>query len=99
MSSTSKTENEPRPEGVNIPASLSNTGKMELVERIAASHHLNKSVRLSELLRYLVERSINSPAEGLREQEIGANLFGRDADYDTSQDNIVRVRRGARSHS
>lgn len=91
MSSTSKTENEPRPEGVNIPASLSNTGKMELVERIAASHHLNKSVRLSELLRYLVERSINSPAEGLREQEIGANLFGREADYDTSQDNIVRV--------
>lgn len=91
MSSTPGTENESLPDGANVRASLSNTAKMELVERIASSHHLNKSVRLSELLRYLVERSINGPAEGFREHEIGANLFGREADYDTSQDNIVRV--------
>jgi hypothetical protein len=65
--------------------------KRQLVARIAASQQLNKSVRLTELLTYLTEKSITGMVSGLREQEIGANLFGRDQDYDTSQDNIVRV--------
>jgi DNA-binding response OmpR family regulator len=73
------------------PAQLSPAQKRELVARIARTPHLNRSVRLTELLTYLVERSIGDVSEGLREQEIGANLFGRDPNYDTSQDNIVRV--------
>lgn len=73
------------------PAKLSPTQKRELVSRIANAPHLNRSVRLTELLTYLVERSIGEVAEGLREQEIGTNVFGRDPNYDTGQDNIVRV--------
>ena len=73
------------------PAQLSPAQKRELVARIARTPHLNRSVRLTELLTYLVERSIGDVSEGLREQEIGTNLFGRDPNYDTSQDNIVRV--------
>lgn len=73
------------------PARISPVQKRELVVRIANTPHLNRSVRLTELLTYLVERSIGEVAEGLREQEIGTNVFGRDPNYDTGQDNIVRV--------
>lgn len=73
------------------PARISPVQKRELLTRIANTPHLNRSVRLTELLTYLVERSIGEVAEGLREQEIGTNVFGRDPNYDTGQDNIVRV--------
>lgn len=62
-----------------------------LVVRIAASSQLNKSPRLTELLHYLTAFAWNETAEGLHEQEIGVQVFGRAAGYDTSQDNIVRV--------
>lgn len=77
-------------EGIG-PDSLSVAEKRQLVARIATSPQLNKSVRLTELLTYLTEKSITRTSDGLREQEIGTNLFGRDPDYDTGQDNIVRV--------
>ena len=91
MISTTETRTDSTSEESVPKASLSAGEKLRLVERIASSHHLKKSVRLTELLRYLVERSISGSADGLREQEIGTNLFGREEDYDTSQDNIVRV--------
>lgn len=83
--------NRSRTESNPLPASLETPEKLQLVERIAASPHLNKSVRLTDLLRYLVGRAVENPAQGLREQEIGTNLFGRAEDYDTNLDNIVRV--------
>ncbi|MFM8394458.1 MAG: helix-turn-helix domain-containing protein [Acidobacteriota bacterium] len=91
MTSTQKPDNILPNNFASAKLHLSAIDKLRLVDRISASPHLNKSVRLTELLRYLVEQSINEPAEGLREQEIGANIFGREEDYDTSQDNIVRV--------
>jgi hypothetical protein len=65
--------------------------KWELVKRIAASSHLNKSPRLTELLQYVTERALDENASVIHEQEIGANVFSRADAYDTSQDNIVRV--------
>ncbi len=62
-----------------------------LVQRIAVSPHLNKSPRLKDILWHLAESSISGAAEGLHEQEIGVQVFGRPPDYDTGQDNIVRV--------
>lgn len=63
----------------------------ELVERIVASGHFTKSQRQRQLLVYLVDRALNASARHVHEQEIGAAVFGRSPDYDTSADNIVRV--------
>jgi len=62
-----------------------------LVERLAGSSYLNRSARLRDLLMYLTERVLEDEAVEIHEQEVGANVFGRPADYDTTADNIVRV--------
>jgi hypothetical protein len=63
----------------------------ELLERVVNSRELNRAQRLRELLCYLGKRSQKPHAGVLREQEIGAAVFGRPGEYDTSLDNIVRV--------
>ena len=63
----------------------------ELLHRVGASPRFQKSKRLRELLLYLGERSLQDPSYVLREQEIGVDVFGRAADYDTSHDTLVRV--------
>ena len=62
-----------------------------LAERIAASKYLNRSARLRDLLLYLTQRAIEDEAGEVHEQEVGLNVFGRPANYDTTSDNIVRV--------
>lgn len=63
----------------------------ELLNRVVNSRELNRAQRLRELLCYLGKRSVKPHAGVLREQEIGAAVFGRPEEYDTSVDNIVRV--------
>ena len=89
MNSESRSNNG-RPQQDEIPT----TDKLALVKRVSASSHLNRSPRLTKLLEYLTESSLNSPDAVIHEQEIGASVFGRQADYDTGQDNIVRVQVG-----
>ncbi|HUB78400.1 MAG TPA: hypothetical protein VMB03_06370 [Bryobacteraceae bacterium] len=62
-----------------------------LLHRVAAAPRFQKSKRLRELLLYLGDRGLQDPAYILREQEIGVDVFGRSADYDTSHDTLVRV--------
>jgi hypothetical protein len=62
-----------------------------LLERVINSRELKRALRLRELLEYVGKQSQQSPAHTIREQEIGAAVFGRPEDYDTSLDNIVRV--------
>ncbi len=63
----------------------------DLLMRVVNSQELKRSARLRELLLYLGKRSLKSPHANIREQEIGAAVFGRPEDYDTNIDNIVRV--------
>src|SRR5260221_2175089 len=63
----------------------------KLVERVAASRYLAKSVRLRELLVFLSERVLSGPVGEIHEQEVGHKVFGRPANYDTGSDNIARV--------
>jgi hypothetical protein len=63
----------------------------DLLLRVVNSQELKRSSRLRELLLYLGKRSAKSPHANIREQEIGAAVFGRPEDYDTNIDNIVRV--------
>jgi hypothetical protein len=62
-----------------------------LLERILASSQLRRAARLREFLLFVGKRSIKDGLDQIHEQEIGANVFGRPPDYDTSLDNIVRV--------
>lgn len=62
-----------------------------LVERIAASGQLKRATRLRELLLFLGRRQLKEHCGQLHEQEIGVEVFGRAATYDTNSDNIVRA--------
>jgi hypothetical protein len=63
----------------------------KLIERVAASSHLNRAPRLREFLFYVGNKSLKEGISEVHEQEIGSVVFGRLSHYDTSQDNIVRV--------
>jgi hypothetical protein len=63
----------------------------ELLQRILASPQLKRSARLRDFLRFVGQRSLQEDCSKIHEQEIGARVFGRPKNYDTSVDNIVRV--------
>lgn len=63
----------------------------ELVERIVASSQLRRSARLRDLLQFVCRRRLKEGCTLLHEQEIGVEVFGRSATYDTNVDNIVRA--------
>jgi hypothetical protein len=63
----------------------------EVVQKVAASASFQRSPRLRELLLYICERAIQNRPDELREQSIGRGVFGRKADYNPAEDNIVRV--------
>lgn len=60
------------------------------VERIAISPAFRTSRRSCSLLRHIVEYALNGNLDDLKERRIGADVFGRPADYDTNSDHIVR---------
>jgi len=62
-----------------------------LVDRVASSRAFQKSNRLRDLFLFLCERALSDPGGVVREQQIGVEVFGRQADYDTSQDTLARV--------
>jgi hypothetical protein len=65
--------------------------RWELLERLLASPQLRRSARLREFLLFVAQRSLQEGCTKIYEQEIGASVFGRRKNYDTSADNIVRV--------
>ena len=67
---------------------------LEQLERILNSPTFRNSKRQSSFLRYIVEETLNGHADQLKERTIGVNVFGRECDYDTNADPIVRVSAG-----
>jgi hypothetical protein len=70
---------------------IATDAERELLNRVAATPQFQKAKRLRELLLYIGERSLRDPRGILHEQEIGVEVFGRQPDYDTSHDTLVRV--------
>jgi hypothetical protein len=64
---------------------------MEFARKIAESETFRRSSRLRGLLLHLCGRSFAGHPEELTEQQIGMAVFGRPADYDSANDNVVRV--------
>ncbi|AFL90008.1 hypothetical protein Terro_3799 [Terriglobus roseus DSM 18391] len=72
--------------------SLSREGAVdrELLRRIVLSMPFAKSPRLSHFLRYICTEAEEGRQSGINEQRIGSAVFGRDPDYDSAIDSIVR---------
>jgi len=62
-----------------------------LVERVASSTPFRRAARLRELLLYVSRCLLKDGRDKIHENEIGAAVFDRPANYDTNIDPIVRV--------
>ncbi len=63
----------------------------EQLERLLASSLFRNSKRFPDFLRYTVSQALAGETDGLKERTLGVSVFGRDPDYDTSTDPVVRV--------
>jgi hypothetical protein len=63
----------------------------EQMERVLASHFFRNSKRFRDFLRYTVEHALNGSTDDVKERTLGIEVFGRDPNYDTSLDPVVRV--------
>lgn len=59
---------------------------------ILKSHAFRSSKQCRDLLSYIVEQSLLAETGVLRERVIGIEVFGRPANYNTSEDPVVRMR-------
>ncbi|MFB3777190.1 MAG: hypothetical protein ACE141_06240 [Bryobacteraceae bacterium] len=66
----------------------------EQLARMLADPLFRRSKGCSSLLAYIVDRTLEGGAERLKERTIGAEVFGRAPDYDTSSDHVVRSTAG-----
>ena len=64
----------------------------QTLERVLSSPAFRNSKQCQKFLRYVVEHSHAGNDELLKERCIGIEVFGRDPDYDTAADPVVRVR-------
>jgi hypothetical protein len=61
------------------------------LERILGSPLFRASRRCQSLLRRITEQTVAGDFDSLKERPLGVEVFGRSADYDTSQDPVVRA--------
>ncbi len=61
------------------------------LDRILASEIFSRSDRLSAFLKFIVERTLDGQGNGLKEQVIALELYGKGSDFNTAADPIVRV--------
>jgi serine/threonine-protein kinase len=70
---------------------VSRDAVLEQVSRITASALFAASERLSAVLRYVVEKTLDGRAEDIKEYTIAVDVFGRPDSFDPRLDTIVRV--------
>src|SRR4026209_1164003 len=78
---------------------MSSTGKDPIairrqLEKVLSSKGFIQSKRLSHFLRFIVEKHLNGKDDELKETLIAVEVFDVKADYDSSQDSIVRTEAG-----
>jgi len=64
------------------------------MERMLADPLFKNSKRYPALLRHIVEQTLQGEQEDLRERTLGVEVFGREPNYDTNADPIVRATAG-----
>ncbi len=78
----------------SFPSDLPQAEIRAQLERILASQEFSQSGSLQRFLRYVVERTLEGQAEGLKEYNVGVEVLGRGESYDPRTDTIVRVQAG-----
>jgi hypothetical protein len=63
----------------------------EQLVRLLANPFFSHSKRFPAFLRFVVEQTLAGDSENIKERTLGIEIFGRDAEYDTASDPIVRV--------
>ena len=63
----------------------------EQLDRLLANPFFSHSKRFPTFLRFVVEQTLAGESENIKERTLGIEIFGRDAEYDTAADPIVRV--------
>jgi hypothetical protein len=61
------------------------------LERLLSNPYFSHSRRFPSFLRYVVAKTLAGQEDALKERTLGIDIFGRQADYDTASDPIVRV--------
>lgn len=64
---------------------------LEQLDRLVQNPYFNHSKRYPSFLRFVVTETLAGRADSLKERTLGIEVFGREADYDTTNDPIVRV--------
>ncbi len=65
--------------------------RWELAQRVANASNFRNCPKLRAFFLYICENALLGRLENVREQPIGTRVFGRAADYNLNEDNIVRV--------
>src|SRR5579864_9453766 len=78
-----------RPAKMSAEQAASVRGALEL---LISSDAFSGSRQCQDFLRLAVERALAGEVDTLSERMIGVEMFGRPADFDTSNDGVVRVR-------
>jgi hypothetical protein len=74
------------------PLSASEAAEIQRqLELLLKSPHFSHSKRFPSFLRFVVGQTLAGEADSLKERTLGIEVFGKDADYDTASDPIVRV--------
>jgi len=76
---------------VGSPEPSASDPRRALVDRIMVSSTFAKCERLSSLLAYVCDLTLNGRVKEINEQKIGEAVFGRARNYDSSIDGIVRT--------
>jgi hypothetical protein len=61
------------------------------LDAIVSSYHFRGSKRYPAMLKYVVCAAIDGHSGDLKERTLGVEVFGRDPDYDTNADPVVRI--------
>ena len=61
------------------------------MELLLESPHFSHSKRFPAFLRFVIGQTLACEADSLKERTLGIEVFGKDADYDTASEPIVRV--------
>jgi TolB-like protein/Flp pilus assembly protein TadD len=76
---------------VHPNGTISREAALDALRRVLGSRAFANASRLRELLSFVVQRSLDSDLGRLKEQEVGAEVYGRELSYDPHSDPVVRV--------
>ena len=73
-----------------LPAGVATDDLRQQLTRICSSPPFRSSKRCVVFLEFVVNSALDGRWDDLKERTLGVEVFGRDADYDTNQDPVVR---------